>query len=588
MDEDARSRLYIELNRQLLTFAINAGERAASRGAAETAARWFSVAAGFASSGGFTGVLADKHLEFGLAHLGSSIPNRPHDGPARPRFAVLHVLSEAYAIGGHTRLCQLWIEFDQPNRTHTILLLRQKGAVPSELIGAVRRSGGVVIYAEADGALLTKAAYLRKLALESADLVVLHVHPDDVVPAVAFAEQGGPPVILVNHADHLFWVGAASCDITAEIRESGRQLSLMSRAVRRAEILPVPLELSMQPKRSMVASVDRVQLGIPNDAVVLLTMGSPHKYIPCAGLNFPEVALSILERCPNTFVVAIGPDREGWRSETEKSGGRLLALGAQPQGSFMFLRPDVYLEGFPIGSLTALLEVCVCGTPCVRAPKSAPAPFTSDDPSFEEFDQPDDVAAYVRSACAYVRDPAKRSADGGRLSARIREFHECSAWVRRLRAIEDVIPSVHQGASELYPQPMPSLQRKFWVRWQETLGNGSPAKALEALMVESVRFNLDVSEFFRVVAEQNLCKMIAVTKEMKHSSQTLLAQSYAAMAIALYNKRRMNDAARFAWRAVTMDSAVLGRASIVRLLLKWIVWSVIAMLRGSQRPRGNR
>src|SRR6266567_2952598 len=119
MDEDARSRLYIELNRQLLTFAINAGERAAS-------------------SGGFTGVLADKHLEFGLAHLGSSIPNRPHDGPARPRFAVLHVLSEAYAIGGHTRLCQLWIEFDQPNRTHTILLLRQKGAVPSELIDAVR------------------------------------------------------------------------------------------------------------------------------------------------------------------------------------------------------------------------------------------------------------------------------------------------------------------------------------------------------------------------------------------------------------------------------------------------------------------
>ena len=107
-------------------------------------------------------------------------------------------------------------------------------------------------------------------------------------------------------------------------------------------------------------------------------------------------------------------------------------------------------------------------------------------------------------------------------------------------------------------------------------------------MVESVRFNLDVSEVFRAVAEQNLCKMIAVTKEMKHSSQTLLAQSYSAMAIALSNKRRTNDAARVAWRAVTMDSAVLRRASIVRLFLKWIVWSVIAMLRGSQRPRGNR
>src|SRR5229473_292471 len=64
-----QAMLYSELNRQLLAFATDAGERAASRGAAETAARWFSVAAGFASSGGFTGVLADKHLEFGLAHL---------------------------------------------------------------------------------------------------------------------------------------------------------------------------------------------------------------------------------------------------------------------------------------------------------------------------------------------------------------------------------------------------------------------------------------------------------------------------------------------------------------------------------------
>src|SRR5713101_8426575 len=131
MDEDARSRLYIELNRQLLTFAINAGERAASRGAAETAARWFSVAAGFASSGGFTGVLADKHLEFGLAHLGSSIPNRPHDGPARPRFAVLHVLSEAYAIGGHTLVRKLGIELAQPNRTH-------HSPAASEGCGAIR------------------------------------------------------------------------------------------------------------------------------------------------------------------------------------------------------------------------------------------------------------------------------------------------------------------------------------------------------------------------------------------------------------------------------------------------------------------
>ena len=46
-----------------------------------------------------------------------------------------------------------------------------------------------------------------------ADLIVLHVHPYDVV-ALAAANLPGvrPPVVLENYADHAFWLGVGGAD----------------------------------------------------------------------------------------------------------------------------------------------------------------------------------------------------------------------------------------------------------------------------------------------------------------------------------------------------------------------------------------
>lgn len=73
--------------------------------------------------------LEDLMLEIGLEHLPPEPmpPARPEATPSPQK--VLHILTTAYGIGGHTRLARRWIEHDA-GRTHS-LALTQQGPLPT-------------------------------------------------------------------------------------------------------------------------------------------------------------------------------------------------------------------------------------------------------------------------------------------------------------------------------------------------------------------------------------------------------------------------------------------------------------------------
>lgn len=56
------------------------------------------------------------------------------------------------------------------------------------------------------GKYMERAARLKKLAYEWADIVVLHMHMMDPIPVIGFGIDGGPPIIYMNHGDHCFWL----------------------------------------------------------------------------------------------------------------------------------------------------------------------------------------------------------------------------------------------------------------------------------------------------------------------------------------------------------------------------------------------
>ncbi len=357
-------------------------------------------------------------------------------------------MSEAYATLGHTNLCRRWMQYDL-DVVHNVLLVNQRGPAPHNLLQAAKDAGGECLVYDVATPFLKRAADLRAYARQNADVVVLHTHADEILATVAFGVEGGPPVLLLNHADHAFWVGCSVADMVLDIRTSGQIWTKQVRGVERTSILPIPLlenkgAREQENTNSERKSAARRTLGIPETANVLLTVGSEFKYRPLPGLDFLSTVRKIIEKEDNTFLIAVGPyDAGAWQMAKKETAGRIRAFGQQPDTIVFCEAADIYLEGFPSGSLTALLEAGLTGLPCVRAPRDSQPPASSDGESLDLIPQPSDVSDYIRKAIALIEDPKGRVELGVALQRSIESVHCGKHWLARLQSIKPQIPKVH-------------------------------------------------------------------------------------------------------------------------------------------------
>ena len=113
---------------------------------------------------------------------------------------------------------------------------------------------------------LSWAKRLRQIA-HRADIVVLHIGNRDIVPMIAFANKEQlPPIVYLDHSDHLFWLGACISDIVVNFRKSGMRLSQERRGIeaRRNVMLPIPLECF---PRTFSRREAKMHLGFPEKAL---------------------------------------------------------------------------------------------------------------------------------------------------------------------------------------------------------------------------------------------------------------------------------------------------------------------------------
>lgn len=462
--------LICTVTRSVLEVCAERAEAALRSGQLEDTLIWASVAG--AISFRFVGCeeLVLQRLESLLLTIAERIEPEP-ERLIRPRTRLLHVLSEAYGIYGHTKLCRMWIEMDQQHR-HDVVILRQKQPMPENLRNSVTKCGGQLVQFDPSWSLLERARKLRRLAYSSADVVVLHVHPDDVIPVVAFGIPGGPPVMVMNHADHIFWYGAGIADLVAEIRESGCHWTRQHRGITRSGVLHIPLGNVPNsglgdPPRLAIKREARQRLGLPEDGVMVLSAGAPYKYNSLKNYDFCSTIIRFLRQCRQAYMVVIGPgEANEWRQAERTLPGRLFARGPQYPILPYYQAADIYAEGFPLGALTTVLEAGLEALPMVRTPQRTPAPFGFDSSAFSLCPRPKDADEYVEQLSQLVSNEKARETLGANLREAIIALYCNDGWLVGLNQVLESLTDEHRIYSLANPLPVPREVRDFWIEFK--------------------------------------------------------------------------------------------------------------------------
>lgn len=480
-------------NRVLFQWCLDRAEQAIKSNCEENAAKWLFVAAKCADTFG-CGELTSPRLESLTLRLAKNLPFTAMPITPAKSTRWLHVMSEAHPIGGHTALVRRWIEKDTSDDTHHLVLTNMEEFSIPELSSVIKSSGGTVTTLGSIPSYLGRAQSLRQLSYAIADRIVLHIHMWDVVASIAFGVEGGPPVIYLNHADHTFWVGSAITDQVANLRQSGITFCVNYRGITRNALLPIPLECEDSSFASSTKALFRDALGIPHDAMLYLTIGTEFKYQAVGELDFLIAVRRLLNAIPNAYLIAIGPKSTapGWREATRELAPRLIAVGEQYDLRPYHAAADVYLEGFPFGSLTALLEASLANLPCIRAPCAAAPPFTSDGDALNGHPQPANTEAYVSDAINLAASAEDRYKSASDLRFSVMSHHCGKAWRAYLERFKQAVPVAHH----LHPVFPKSLAQEVEHYWGNFLLRRNPQNPLEFILLLAHELKLKPSVNF--------------------------------------------------------------------------------------------
>ncbi|WP_139315159.1 glycosyltransferase [Mongoliimonas terrestris] len=405
-------------------------------------------------------------------------PVRKAPGPLGRKPSILHVVTEAYRIGGHTKALQRWVDADV-DHVHHVAMTHQLTPVPDALAASVAASGGRLSVLSGSSSLFGMARQLRALASDAL-LVVLHIHPHDVVPSLAFAGwTERPPIAFFNHADHVFWLGEAISDAVINFRESGSRLCRARRgfAAERDVLLPLPLPAEA-PAPTMTKAQARERLGLPASARITLTVASAGKLKPNAHACFFTLHRPLFDADPDVHMLLVGPaaDDPVLADRLRPFGGRMRALGVQVDLAPYMAAADLYVDSTPFASQTSMLEAAMRRLPVLSwrpyPVASLSAVMGSDDVALSTeditFNDPD---AYRAAVLRLLRNETAATALGARLAAAIPAHHAGEGWRRALADAYDrtIANAAHRPHTRIEPEP-PSAVDEVVLAFHEGAG----------------------------------------------------------------------------------------------------------------------
>ncbi len=354
--------------------------------------------------------------------------------------STLHVLTECYGVGGHSKVVERWISNSDSSEKHSVVFIAQKRKdIPQRFFECVNnKTGQVFCLSEINGE-LNRARCLRVIASRF-ERVVLHTHMYDTTPLIAFGtDDFKRPIILYNHADHLFWLGGSIADRVAETRSWGKSFSSSRRGIDDSFVLSIP------PCNTLLKELELASKLNSKESFNILTVGSPHKYTNIDDENFSLFIKIILAEFPHVTFTIVGPtSKDIDLSEVENSiiAKRIRFLGIISNNFLQteFRKSDLVIDSFPMSGGTALGEAITIGAP-VLAYKSVTGHLDymyGSDSYCATFTQ---LLVKTRKA---IQDPSYRIALARSTFDKYLESENIEQWRARVSKLYALLPKNHK------------------------------------------------------------------------------------------------------------------------------------------------
>lgn len=273
---------------------------------------------------------------------------------------TLHVATELYPTGGHTRVLAKWVARDHGSQP-AVVVTRQRAAVPEFVEQVVNNAAGNLICLPRTDSLLKRAADLRQLG-QRFDRIVLHSHPDDPIPIVAFARSEQPPVIMFNHAHFGFTLGPTVSDLIVNTLDYFRMISERFRFARRTECLSGVTGIKRLSAGAIDKDAAKLSLGLDSSSPVILTTGRDSYFKATSGYDFFRTARRLLDTNSNIQLLVVGIKPGSPLVPTNlQNEPRFHLLGRVLDPTPYFHAADICLESFPMPSLGAVVEAVAYG-----------------------------------------------------------------------------------------------------------------------------------------------------------------------------------------------------------------------------------
>ena len=267
---------------------------------------------------------------------------------------TLHIISEPYLTGGHTRLCERLSSMEKV--VPDLLITRSKVqnlAAEQRIVGYFGKS---YKFNSNDSMLQRIVGYIA--ILSNYRKLVMHIHQDDICIVVTIAlikKYHSIKVFFVNHADHCFCFGDSIVDVKLQISSRGYLVDkLRGNANYVSSFIGIPVAI---PEQAPIYQ---------HDCKIFVMAGFSWKMKPNKYGSSPKIVEHILKNKPDSSFIIIGPNLTTdywWWKLYFKYKKRLSIHRALPYEQYLdaIRTADACVDTCPVIGGTAFVEMALQG-----------------------------------------------------------------------------------------------------------------------------------------------------------------------------------------------------------------------------------